>query len=173
MDRWKFENSVQPGSSSGLKRIYALFHGLAAQKASREWEEGAFGIGDTCLQQRASSRWVQQVERRVLSTAHQPPACACLPKQFARPRGTGEVGAAQAHIQAASDCPAPRCAPAPAFCSRSPQPFLPTRHPLDARSATLRFSRGPGAQKDGAHAYRGRGWWRGMCVRAAGAPLHG
>ena len=89
VDRWKFENSVQPGSSSGLKRIYALFHGLAAQKASRKREVDVTGIGDTCLQQRASSRWVKQVERRVLPTAHQPPACCLLAKKNGAAAGHG------------------------------------------------------------------------------------
>ena len=59
VDRWKFENSVQPGSSNGLERIDGLLNGPAAQKASRKREVDVTGIGDTCLQQRASSRWVQ------------------------------------------------------------------------------------------------------------------
>ena len=35
VDRWKFENSVQPGSSNGLGGIVdGLFHGTAAQQVS-------------------------------------------------------------------------------------------------------------------------------------------
>ena len=147
VDRWKFENSVQPGSSRGLGGIVdgLLNVGPAAQKASREWEEGAFGIGDTCLQQRASSRWVQQVERRVLSTAHQPPACACLPNNLRGRGARGRLGQRSRIFRRLVIARPLAVRPRPHFAAGAPNLSCPPATHSTHAQLLLRFSRAPGA----------------------------
>ena len=116
---------------------------------------------------------VQQVERRELPTAHDvPPACCLGAKKCAAP-GHRRGWAAESHIQAANGCPSPtRHAPAPAFCSRSTQHFLPTHGTLSAHSAALRSPAGPGRKRTGLMCTEaGAGGGEGLLSRATGLVL--
>ena len=94
-------------------------------------------------------------------------------KKNARPRGTGEVGRRSRifrRLMAAR--PPTRLAPAPAFCSRSPQ-LLAHPRPAQCPLSCSAFPRGPGAQKDGAPCVQRQGLVAGHGHASGGAPQRG
>jgi len=139
-----------------------------------EVAEGIIGIGGTCLQQQASSPWVQQVERCVLP--NRPPAARLLlacKKKSAAAGHRGEGWAAESHIQAANDCPSPHwpCTRARILQQEPLTSCPPTTRAVPTQllcaSPRLRWAKGWGScvQRPGLVAGHGHA--------SGGAPLHG